>query len=296
MNKVYSAATLFSFFVGLSFLFTKISLGYADTTLVLAHRFTLGFVVFMLYRWLLGKRLLPSLSDFISIFPIALCYPLAFFITQGLGLKYLTSSEGGMIHALVPVITLVLSGVFLKERINSLKVFFTLLSVTGVIFVFVMKNVDVTNMNQLGMVFATLSVIVSSIYTLLAKRKLKKFDYNDLTYVMLFIGFIFLNVFYMFSTEPAIYLEGYFRPLSNYKYILSIIYLGLFSTVLSSLLSNYSLSKLPASQVSVFNNLATLISIVAGTVILDEPFYYYHYIGASLILIGVIGVNYKKGD
>jgi drug/metabolite transporter (DMT)-like permease len=248
----------------------------------------------MLYRRLLGLRLLPSLSDIVSILPIAICYPIAFFITQGLGLNYLTSSEGGMIHALVPGVTLLLSSLFLKEKVNFLKLFFTTLSVTGVIFIFTMKNVNITDMNILGVVYASLSVIVSSIYTLLAKSKLKKFNYNDLTYVMLFIGFIFLNFFYLLRTEPSSYLDMYFSPLTNPQYTLSVVYLGVFSTVLSSLLSNYSLTKLPASKVSVFNNLATLISIFAGTIVLNEPFYNYHFIGAVLILIGVIGVNYKK--
>ncbi len=294
MKRVYSAAIMFSFFIGLSFLFTKISLGFTDTNIVLAHRFTLGYFVFMLYRRLLGLRLLPSLSDIVSILPIAICYPIAFFITQGLGLNYLTSSEGGMIHALVPGVTLLLSSLFLKEKVNFLKLFFTTSSVTGVIFMFTMKNVNITDMNILGVVYASLSVIVSSIYTLLAKSKLKKFNYNDLTYVMLFIGFIFLNFFYLLRTEPSSYLDMYFGPLVNPQYTLSVVYLGVFSTVLSSLLSNYSLTKLPASKVSVFNNLATLISIFAGTIVLNEPFYNYHFIGAVLILVGVIGVNYKK--
>uniref|UniRef100_UPI003A8F6259 DMT family transporter n=1 Tax=Acetoanaerobium sticklandii TaxID=1511 RepID=UPI003A8F6259 len=202
MKRVYSAAIMFSFFIGLSFLFTKISLGFADTNIVLAHRFTLGYFVFMIYRRILGLRLLPSLSDIVSILPIAICYPIAFFITQGLGLNYLTSSEGGMIHALVPGVTLLLSSLFLKEKVNFLKLFFTTLSVTGVIFIFTMKNVNITDMNILGVVYASLSVVVSSIYTLLAKSKLKKFNYNDLTYVMLFIGFIFLNFLYLLRTEP----------------------------------------------------------------------------------------------
>ena len=296
MRKVYSAAILFSFFIGLSFLFTKISLSYADTTIVLAHRFTLGFLVFMLYRVILGLTILPSLSDIVSILPIAICYPIAFFITQGLGLNYLTSSEGGMIHALVPGVTLLLSSLFFKEKVSLLQLFFTTLSITGVIFIFIMKNVNIADMNILGVVFASISVIVSSIYTLLAKSKLKKVNYNDLTYVMLFIGFLCLNFYYLIRTEPISYLNMYFSPLVKPQYALSVVYLGLFSTVISSLLSNYSLTKLPASKVSVFNNLATLISIFAGTMVLNEPFYNYHFIGAALILVGVFGVNYKKGQ
>ncbi len=42
---------------------------------------------------------------------------------------------------------------------------------------------------------------------------------------------------------------------------------------------------------SVFMNLATVISIGAGLVFLNEEIYYYHIIGSALIITGVIGVN-----
>jgi multidrug transporter EmrE-like cation transporter len=43
---------------------------------------------------------------------------------------------------------------------------------------------------------------------------------------------------------------------------------------------------------SVFSNLATLITVMAGIVFLQEAFHYYHAIGAGMIIAGIIGVNY----
>lgn len=43
---------------------------------------------------------------------------------------------------------------------------------------------------------------------------------------------------------------------------------------------------------SVFSNLATLITIIAGVIFLHESIYYYHVVGAMIILVGVIGTNY----
>ncbi|HAA80455.1 MAG TPA: EamA family transporter, partial [Thermoanaerobacter sp.] len=64
------------------------------------------------------------------------------------------------------------------------------------------------------------------------------------------------------------------------------------SSVVAYFLNNYALSKLPASQASVFANLTTVISIIAGITIRHETFYWYHVIGAIMILIGVWGTNY----
>lgn len=54
------------------------------------------------------------------------------------------------------------------------------------------------------------------------------------------------------------------------------------------------LSKIEASKMSVFSNLGTVISIIAGVIFLKEEIYYYHILGSILIIIGVIGANKSK--
>ncbi|MFD1413424.1 EamA family transporter [Oceanobacillus jeddahense] len=86
----------------------------------------------------------------------------------------------------------------------------------------------------------------------------------------------------------------YVHSLTEISYLLSIVFLGVLSTAGTSLLSIYAVSQLPVIQVSVFNNVATLITILSGVLILSEPFYYYHIIGAIVIILGVVIVNVKK--
>ena len=43
---------------------------------------------------------------------------------------------------------------------------------------------------------------------------------------------------------------------------------------------------------SVFANLGTVISIIAGVLILNEDIFYYHIIGSVLIISGVLGTNF----
>ncbi|NLJ99166.1 MAG: hypothetical protein GX320_07885 [Tissierellia bacterium] len=47
---------------------------------------------------------------------------------------------------------------------------------------------------------------------------------------------------------------------------------------------------------SVFSNLGTVISIIAGAVFLKEEIFYYHIIGSILIIGGVIGANFLDKD
>lgn len=78
----------------------------------------------------------------------------------------------------------------------------------------------------------------------------------------------------------------------NVDFIISILYLGILSSLGTSYLSNYALSKIEASKMSVFSNFSTLITILAGIIFLQEPFHFYYFIGSVIIIIGVIGTNY----
>lgn len=51
-----------------------------------------------------------------------------------------------------------------------------------------------------------------------------------------------------------------------------VIYLGLVSSVIAYWLMNHSLSKMPATKSTIFANLSTIISIVAGVVVWKKHF------------------------
>lgn len=116
--------------------------------------------------------------------------------------------------------------------------------------------------------------------------------------MMITISFICFNILSIGEGLIAGNLGSYFLPLKSPQFIISILYLGILSTLLTSTLTNYVLSKIEASKMSVFSNLGTVISIVAGVVFLKEEIFYYHIIGSVLIILGVLGANFlgKKDD
>lgn len=290
-KSAYISAVLFSVFIGLSFLFMKMALAYTEPRVVLAHRFAIGAGVFALYRYFTGQAIFVKWSKIVEILPVAVFYPVLFFFLQGLGLLSLSSSEAGMIHAMVPVMTLILATVFFKERTTMVQKLSVMVSVTGLVYIFSMKGIRLESMNQMGLVFALLSALASALYGLLAKKRLKDHSYIDLTYIILLVGFFAFHILFLLGTGLQGLWHAYTLPFFEEGYLMSILYLSIFSSVLSSLFSARALTILPASQMSVFNNLATLISIGAGFVVLNEPLEGYHIIGGGLILAGVVGTN-----
>ena len=57
------------------------------------------------------------------------------------------------------------------------------------------------------------------------------------------------------------------------------------------LLANYSLAKLPVARSSIFGNVSTVVSILAGVIVMHDTFTPVTLLAAVLILTGVWGAN-----
>ena len=132
---------------------------------------------------------------------------------------------------------------------------------------------------------------------MLARKLTSRMKVIAMTYVMTVIGFLVFNLTAVGQhlTEGTLSLRLFSAVCKPGVPALD----SLFGRTLLahfSLLSNYALSKLAASKVSVFNHLATLVSIVGGFIFLNEQLAYYHMIGAAVIITGVLGRMRGHGE
>ena len=293
-KKAYLAALSLSIIVGFSFMASKLTLGVALPLETLAHRFTVSFLVLAGLVVSGTFKIHFTREEVLSILPLSVFYPILFFSLQLYGLQYIASSEAGIIQATVPIMTLILAGIFLKEKLNRRQQLFMVLSFSGVVYISLMKGLGFTNGSFLGIILIAFSALASATSNVLSRKFSRKFGFKKLTTMAIIVGFLFFNLLNLGVHLADGNLTAYFDPLKERTYLLSVLYLGTLSTLGTSLLSNYALSKMEASRISIFNHLGTLITIFAGVVFLHEPLYSYHIIGASFILLGVIGVNYNR--
>ena len=292
-TKAYLAALSFSTIIGFSFLFTKVALEYASPLTNLAHRYTVAAIVLFILQQSKLIQVKLSKEDILSILPMSLFYPLLFFMFQSFALQYNSSSEAGILQALVPIITLILASIFLKEKTTMVQKFF--LSVAGVVYIFLSKGANFdAGAGIFGYVLMIGSVFSNAINNILSKYKGGQYKVMDLTVVVILVGFIVFNCLSLFSYISSSNLMGYFEPLGHVGYIFSILYLGILASIVTAALSIYAIVRLGASTVSVFGNLGTVLTIVAGAVILQEPIYSYHLLGASMIIAGILGMNLMR--
>lgn len=301
LSFIYLLAILQAAIVGLSFLFTKVALHFATPMDTLAYRFSIAFIaiiiiILLFKRSILSKLINVSKNSLLFLILLALFYPTLFFSLQAFGLLFSSSAEGGIIMAFAPIVTTAFAAIFLKEKTTITQTIFIFLSIFGVLYIFLMKDHSFKMANVLGFSLLFLSVLSIAGYTILARYLAVDFDALTLSFIMVSFGFIFFNIYSFFHHIIIGDFFEYIRLSTNSTFMLSTAYLGLFATLFSSFLANYILSKIQASQMSVFANLATVISIITGAVFLNEQIHFYHLLGTILIIIGVIGTNHFKKE
>ena len=291
---LYLAALLHNLITGLSFLFTKTALKHASPIDVLAFRFTASLLALSIpVVW--GRVKLnfrgKNLGQVISL---ALVYPISFFALQTFGLLYASSSEGGILLAVTPIFTMIMAAIFLKEKTTILQQASIILSVIGVVYIFIMKGAGLDLAEILGISLLLLSALTSAGYHILTRVTIRQFSATEISFMMTLLGFLFFNTFSLIGHALNNSIGHLFALFGNMEFVLSVLYLGVLSSLVTSLLNNYLLAHMEAAKVSVFGNLRTVVTILAGVYFLKEPLFLYHVAGSLMIILGVIGTNYVR--
>ncbi len=284
------AGITFASIFGFSFLFTKEGLELVAPLQLLAYRFKIAALALTLL-WLLGIIKINIRREKIGmLFLLGLFQPVLYFLFETTGINLTSASEAGLMVSLIPIVVAILAAIFLKERPSSLQVFFILLSVSGVILIIAMQEALALDRNLLGFLFLGGAVLMAGVYNILSRLLSISYRPIDLTFFMMWIGALIFNTMALFQLDwqLGIYLEMLRKP----PVYISVLYLGLFSSVVAFLMMNYTLSRIRAYQSAVFANLTTVIAILAGVFIRNEPFYWFQVLGGAMIILGVWGTNY----
>jgi drug/metabolite transporter (DMT)-like permease len=281
------AASIF----GLSFLFSKMALNTAGIFELLSFRFLTAFLIMSALIALKVIKVNYKGKNIKGLLLLGLMEPIVYFIFETYGIKFSSSSIAGLMIALIPIGVVILSAYFLKEKPSAIQMIFILMSVFGVMLIGFMGGSGSGTGNLFGILLLLGAVMSAAFFTIISRKLSGDFTPMELTYSMMLLGAVFFNGISIFNHIVNKNLGNYFSPLKNSSFLISIGYLGILSSIVAYFLINFTLSKLEASKSAVVSNLATIVSIIGGVVILKEPFYYYHIIGSILIIVGVWGTN-----
>lgn len=275
---------------GFSFLFTKEALQVTRPIYFLAYRFTVAFVFISLLAVTRLIRINLRKTLFKELLPLILVQPLLYFTMEAMGVQRTTSSVAGLMISTIPVFVMILAHIFLGERLRFLQVISIFVALSGVIIVTLSRGGEF-GAEFLGIIFLFVSTFSAALYNILSRRASLKARPIEITYFMMFAGFIGFNIIAIIQSLALKELNSYLTSFIHPQILISALYLGTLSSTLAFFLINYTLSRLPASKASVFPYLSTVVTLFAGILIRGESFAITGLFGAALILIGVYGVN-----
>lgn len=289
----YLTALLSSFIFGLSFLFSKRALSVASPMMLVSFRFLAAFIIMTVL--IAFKVIKVSYKDKPMGWLLLLAFfePVIYFIFETYGLQYTASSIGGLMIALIPIAVTILGAYFLNEKPSVKQTMFIIMSVAGVALIGVMGSSGGDSESSfLGILLLLGAVLSAAFFSIISRKISKYFNPIEITYFMMLSGAVSFNAILIVGHLINGTMSSFFSPLKSTTFVISVLYLGILSSIIAYFLINYALSKIEASKTSVFSNISTIVSIAAGVIFLNESFHIYHIIGSVLILVGVWGTNY----
>ena len=285
------AALLANLIFGFSFLFSKTALSYAHPLLILAARFTLAFIALNLLILFGFVKINLKGKKKTGLLLMAIAQPFLYFIFELYGISHTSSALSGLIISLVPVAVMLLSSLLLSEKPSLWQCICGIISLLGVCAVSIISD-DGNENKLLGIILLLLAVISAAVFNILSRRESVSFSPFERTYFMFLIGFIGFNVLAV-SALKGEYISGIVTAFSSFKFIISILYLSVISSVAAFILYNYSTSRISVIRSASFSNIITVVSLFAGILILKENFTLTEILLCIPIILGVWGVNIK---
>lgn len=263
--------------------------GIASTLEILTYRYNFAFFGALVIVLIKGKNISFKQKENKNLIVTAIFY-ICFIILQAAGLIYTTSIVSGIIFALVPIIAKIIASIFLGESSTLVQNIFVLISV-GSLIVMIILNASEINTNVIGIVLLLLSSTSMAVSNVYMRHVRSKYSPMEISFAISLIGFSIFN----FTSIALGIINGnivdYFEVIKNPTFLFASAYLGIFCTLITAFLISYMLANMEAIKATIFGNLSTAISLIAGTVLLNESLELYHVICTILIIIGVIGVS-----
>ena len=274
----YLALLAASLIWGFSFIAAKFALQDIGPFLLTFLRFFIAVLLMIPLAYREGFRFSLIFRPFFLV--CGLTGVLLEFGLQNLGLIYTTAGNAALIFASVPAITMFLSVIFLKEKLNIQMVLGVFLSILGVFLINLNNSAAAGRQYLLGNLLISAAVIAAAVYVVLIKSQINNYSSLLVTTGGFSSGVLFLLPFAIIETfsVQALHL--------SWTSILAVLFLGLGASALAFLLWNSGLKHIDAAAAAPFMNLTPVIGIFAAFLI-GETFGWLQLCGGALTILGV---------
>ena len=205
-------------------------------------------------------------------------------------LNFTNVINGVLMISVIPVMIIFFSWVFNIEKTNIYQITGVIFSLLGVAVIITKAELNILldldfNKGDLWMVVAMFSW---AIYSVLLKKKKHKLSQISLLETIITMGLIFLLPIYFIEMKMG------YHVILNTPFVLTLTYVVLFPGLISFLFWIKGIALIGANRSGIFLHLMPIFSVLMAIIIFKEKFMFFHFMGALLILIGILLSNKKN--
>lgn len=259
-----------------------------DVMTLLALRMLFALPFFLAMAWWVGAPGKLTRRDWLAVLFLGFIgYYLGSYLDFA-GLQYISASLGRLILFLYPTVVLLISALYLRQRITAKHVVSLVLSYSGIMLVF---GEEVSLQGPLGptllgaaLVFG--SAVTYAVYLIAGTQLIRKLGSMRFTSYASISATMFVVATFMGTHGPAELV------VPHELYALTLV-LAVFSTVLPLWLMAEGLKRIGANQASLVACIGPLATIGLAHLFVGEPVTLIQLAGATLVLAGVIIISVR---
>ncbi|MEH7098337.1 DMT family transporter [Neobacillus vireti] len=273
-------------FWGISFVSTKAVLAKLDPFSIVVFRFGIGALFLLLLLLIQRTRLRVSIKYLPHLLILGILGVFVHQLLQVTALLTIQASSAGWLISFSPIFTVILSVLFLHEKITLSKAAGMVLAITGVLLVTTTRSGQsfAFSMN-IGFFLMILSTLNWAVYSVLLKSLRIPYSPLLVTFYMSLLGLILTTPFMIRNKGWESLL------LLNHTEWAHLLFLGVFVSGIAYWYWGKALEVLEASKVSMFLYLEPVSTLVAAVLLLQEKVLFISIAGGIIIIMGVIIVN-----
>ncbi|WP_277560889.1 DMT family transporter [Acinetobacter beijerinckii] len=193
---------------------------------------------------------------------------------------YTTATNMGIVNAFVPIFTIFISYLILKDRPNRFAIFGSLLSFAGLIYVMSQGHLSslFAQGGHWGDAVMVLAVGFYAFYGVFLKKWQLQLPLMTSLYIQISFALLYHLPFLLWLGLDGI----------NAENAGSVLYAGVFPSLIAPLLWMVAVQSIGPNRTSIFMNLMPVFTALIASFWLSEHWTIYHTVGGIMILIGII--------
>lgn len=267
-----------------NFLIGRLVRGTVPPMSLLFWRWMIALILLLPFAWKPMQRDLHRYWQYRwRILSVSLAGVVAFNSFVYVGLRSTTASNALLLNSLIPILIVLLSAIFYRQRLYAVQIVGLLLSFGGVLVI--VSHGEIARIVSLSISHGDLIVfgamIAWAFYTLWLRGFPPDIDRIGLMAAQIVVGLIVLIPLYQWERMSGVV------PIWNGTSFAALAYLGIFPSVAAYLLYNIGVARVGAARAGISVHLIPVFGVILAVVFLNEHIHAYHALGIAVIAAGI---------